>query len=204
MQETKVCRICLEKKDLKENFYPSPRNKGGYTTYCKECNTKRAAEKRKNNPNKFKGDRNVETKVCNKCDERKTLINFNLQPRNKDGHHHICRECKNKGDRDRNNKQRYDLWTKYGLTVEEYEQMKKDQDYRCKNAGCRRHESESTRGSLVVDHCHETGVVRGLLCGNCNSAEGMIGGCPERLLGMIEYLGFDLNEVIEQYTTKRK
>lgn len=51
----------------------------------------------------------------------------------------------------------------YGITLEYYNQMLKKQDYKC--AICRK---ESTK-SLVVDHCHKSGKVRGLLCSDpCN------------------------------------
>ena len=41
---------------------------------------------------------------------------------------------------------------------------------------------------LVVDHCHATGKVRGVLCSNCNVAIGMAGDNPERLVKMADYL----------------
>lgn len=54
---------------------------------------------------------------------------------------------------------------KKGLTIEQYEKMYLDQDGCCKI--CRRLSVEFKR-ALHVDHCHETGKVRGLLCHNCN------------------------------------
>lgn len=64
----------------------------------------------------------------------------------------------------------------YGLTVENYEQMRVSQDYRC--ALCGIHERECVRQkcrqSLVVDHSHSTGKVRPLLCHQCNTAIGML------------------------------
>ena len=42
--------------------------------------------------------------------------------------------------------------------------------------------------ALAVDHCHETGVVRGLLCGNCNKGIGGLMHDRELLLAAINYL----------------
>lgn len=40
----------------------------------------------------------------------------------------------------------------------------------------------------AIDHCHETGRVRGLLCIRCNSAEGMLLGSPERAVALADYM----------------
>lgn len=56
----------------------------------------------------------------------------------------------------------------YGISLEDYKSLFSAQGHRC--ALCRKHESEFKRGyKLAVDHCHETGKIRGLLCYHCNS-----------------------------------
>lgn len=37
----------------------------------------------------------------------------------------------------------------------------------------------------VIDHCHESGLVRRLLCRGCNIAYGAIRECPDRLRGLL-------------------
>lgn len=64
------------------------------------------------------------------------------------------------------------------------------QDGRC--AICREEETATARGrvrSLAVDHDHETGAVRGLLCSRCNTALGLFRDNPALLLEAIAYLG---------------
>ena len=41
---------------------------------------------------------------------------------------------------------------------------------------------------LVVDHNHTTGVIRGLLCHNCNRALGLTKENPETLKKMLDYV----------------
>jgi len=41
---------------------------------------------------------------------------------------------------------------------------------------------------LVVDHCHSTGKVRGLLCSNCNRGIGMLQERVDILQNAIDYL----------------
>ena len=60
-----------------------------------------------------------------------------------------------------------------------------EQGGRCKICGV--HQSEIKR-SLCVDHDHETGKVRGLLCGKCNTAIGLFGDNRELVKLAFEYL----------------
>ena len=48
--------------------------------------------------------------------------------------------------------------------------------------------AEHHKMKLVVDHCHATGTVRGLLCHNCNRALGLLHDNTEVLLNAIKYL----------------
>jgi hypothetical protein len=61
------------------------------------------------------------------------------------------------------------LKTNYGITLEDYNFLLEKQNEKCKicNNEC------PTGKSLAVDHNHETGKVRGLLCKNCNIGLGM-------------------------------
>jgi hypothetical protein len=44
------------------------------------------------------------------------------------------------------------------------------------------------RTKLCVDHCHDTGTVRSLLCHNCNCALGLLGEDPIRIQTMLDYV----------------
>lgn len=73
----------------------------------------------------------------------------------------------------------------YGISYDAYQHMKEKQDSEC--AICYTKEEDSPKG-LVVDHCHETGKVRRLLCGQCNTGLGMFKDNPQLLRTAAEYL----------------
>lgn len=73
---------------------------------------------------------------------------------------------------------------KYGLSLETLEAMKTAQNSRC--AIC------SSSDRLVVDHSHETGEVRGLLCHACNVALGLLKDSPDVIIRAAEYLRMSL------------
>lgn len=62
---------------------------------------------------------------------------------------------------------RHSLKSKYGITIEEFDLLLEKQNYCC--AICKT-DTPGGRGNFHVDHNHETGVVRGLLCHLCNVA----------------------------------
>lgn len=72
-----------------------------------------------------------------------------------------------------------DMWllNKYGITIEQYNQMRESQNFACKICG---KTEEQLKYLLHVDHCHTTGKVRHLLCVGCNTA-----------LGKLETVGID-------------
>ena len=89
------------------------------------------------------------------------------------------------------------LRKKYGIGIDDINLLREEQGYCCKLCG--RHESEirpkkRTRikgraiDSLVVDHCHDTGAIRGLVCTKCNNGLGAFRDDPVLLRKGIMYL----------------
>lgn len=76
-----------------------------------------------------------------------------------------------------------ELQRKYGITLETYERMLKEQNGTCKICG-----GEPKVKSLHVDHCHTSGKIRGLLCTSCNTTIGKEENSPGLLQGMLEYI----------------
>jgi hypothetical protein len=90
----------------------------------------------------------------------------------------------------------------YGLTEAEYEKMKSEQEHTCYLCGSEGFiiGSNNHTEKLAVDHCHETGAVRRLLCHNCNRALGLMKDDPELLRKAADYL----ESYREGATTSRK
>ena len=78
----------------------------------------------------------------------------------------------------------------YGITAIEYEEMSKSQNNLC--AICKSTGSGKYGDRLVVDHCHTTGKVRGLLCWPCNIGLGMFKDKPDILDTVKAYLNLNM------------
>lgn len=77
----------------------------------------------------------------------------------------------------------------YGLTLNEVETLLEKQNYvcmLCEEVGFKM--NDRVYNTLNVDHCHKTGVVRGLLCHNCNRGLGLFKDSPELLRKAAHYL----------------
>lgn len=109
------------------------------------------------------------TKTCKLCNEAKPVDAFH---RDHGGRRSICGSCRSKTRKGRQEtplqRLKRKLWEEYKLTFEQYEALVEHQNGACAMCGV-----EPTAGSrLHVDHCHATGVVRGLLCMPCNIGVG--------------------------------
>lgn len=84
------------------------------------------------------------------------------------------------------------LQREYGITLGDYNNKFMEQQGCC--AICNKHQSEFKK-PLFVDHDHDTGKVRGLLCNKCNWAIGLLDDSIKRLESAINYL--------EKYNSKK-
>ena len=138
-------------------------------------------------------------KKCSKCKEIKYESSFHSKGRNKELHSQ-CKDCirtvkrehyhkfpDKQVDKNRRIKIRHKengKWTSpiYVMSGQEYDKMAIAQDNRC--AICK----QLWHKRLDVDHCHTTGKIRGLLCGNCNRGLGLFRENRAFLFSAIEYL----------------
>jgi hypothetical protein len=103
--------------------------------------------------------------VCPYCNHVGPDEEFTTPKRRKNGdiYYGQCKTCHREGAR----ASRYKLL--YNITVEEYERILAFQDGKC--AICQK-SAEAGKHKLAVDHCHISGLIRGLLCWRCNKALG--------------------------------
>lgn len=121
-------------------------------------------------------------KECKSCGESFPLSGFYKSKAGALGRLAICKGCWQDRHWGKN------LKRLYGITPDDYSRMFADQDGCCKICGA--HQSSQKR-RLYVDHCHETGKVRGLLCHRCNTSISNFECSPELLLRAYEYLKED-------------
>lgn len=91
---------------------------------------------------------------------------------------------------------------RYGITLDEYNFILKKQ-----NGVCAICSSPSKEGkNLHIDHCHETGVIRGLLCFRCNFGLSYFGEDANRMKRAYKYLenGVKLSKKLEKIVSKRE
>jgi hypothetical protein len=111
-------------------------------------------------------------KTCTRCGDTKPLDEFHNKKRRDGTASKVarCRSCECEIKKIRYNpekKREYDLNSKFGITGQQYEALFSEQHGSC--AICGTSDFSYSRGERPhIDHCHETGKVRGLLCGHCN------------------------------------
>ena len=153
-------------------------------------------------------------KVCTKCQLNKNLTDFYFNS-SRNNYKSVCKICEraykkkiratpkhkeyirvyNKKWREQN-KEKLALWNEtkersnrirrtYGITEEQYNNLSEIQNHCC--AICKTHKNELPK-PLYVDHCHDTGTIRGLLCQKCNSGIGLLKDSIEILENAVSYL----------------
>jgi len=131
------------------------------------------------------------TKTCTRCLKVLERADFHKNKTTLDGLCYVCKDCnssKSKRWKEENVERSKDhhYKRKYGLTFADYGVILASQNSQC--AICSVYFSEAQRGVLFVDHCHTTGMIRGLLCQNCNTAIGLLKDSPLLCTKAAEYL----------------
>ena len=103
---------------------------------------------------------------CAKCLEYKppTHDYFSTDKRKPDGFDYWCKPCRSL----------YVRLRKYGITQEEFERKIKAQNNRCAMCGALEDKTSKLSDGWCIDHDHNTGMVRGIICNICNVALGFI------------------------------
>ncbi len=128
-------------------------------------------------------------KICTKCKREKPKDQFSLDPKGRDGRCPRCRECSNSYARawtkaNPDKRKESQIKNEYGISLAEKDAMIKSQGGGC--AIC----ASTTWGSRgpQIDHCHDTGRIRGVLCEHCNRGLGSFKDAPSSLRTAALYL----------------
>jgi hypothetical protein len=163
----KRCKECGELKPLDE-FYRARGMRDGHRNDCKVCNLAAKAARTAENPQ------------ANRDRVRR------WQVENADRYRATQREYAKSGRKRLVDRKSY-LKRTYGLMLEDYERLLEVQGGVC--AICR--EPRPEERTLHVDHNHDTGEIRGLLCFRCNNALGDMRESADFAQALLDYLDRD-------------
>lgn len=175
-----VCNTCHESKEVR--FFSKIKESNSYRGKCTQCryNSKTSRFKQQDivlNLHK------QGLKECVTCKITKPITEYHKNKNTRFGLSANCKQCS------LNHRISYKdtlLYKKYKLPNGQFNIMLKNQKNRC--LICKNTFGEMPSTMAVVDHCHETGVVRGLLCGFCNKSLGGFKDNPESLHSAFIYL----------------
>ena len=143
------------------------------------------------------------TKACTKCRRELPLSGFHRNSAQPGGRHSICRDCKNSAAAGY-----YQRWSpeqralhrsrvlrsRYGIEYDFVKALYERQEGCCAICGtpgempASPEKRKAPKGVLCVDHSHETGEVRGLLCRPCNQGLGYFSDDVVRMAAAMSYL----------------
>lgn len=127
---------------------------------------------------------------CGRCKSWKLSFEFH-----KGGKNMWCKQCRTayhksrKKENDAELAKDQHLNLQYNTNLDEYMEMLIEQKGLC--VICSQPETVIMNGEvkdLAVDHCHETGKIRGLLCNSCNDALGHLFEDPRRIKSLMKYV----------------
>lgn len=185
----KFCSDCGELRPLTE-FTRDRRRRDGLAFYCRDHARRRVREskERRHGPPKHRHAVDVMVpaghKWCPDCGVVKPLVEFPRSSAARSGRHTYCRPCHNARGRASLDKvggaRTYHLKRRYGITAEEADAMLAAQGGACSIC--------EVEPAVHVDHDHDTGQVRQLLCFNCNGGLGQFKDDPAVLRAAAGYV----------------
>ena len=111
--------------------------------------------------------RSMGLRHCYRCREWKRRSEFQKDRSRQSGRASICKPCLSIAT----------IACQYGITRDEVVQLRKDSCHICGRIG-----------KMEIDHDHDTGEVRGILCSACNNAVGLFQDDPDIMRRAIMYL----------------
>ncbi len=166
----KICSKCGVKKAIDGFGFARPRVR---RSNCKKCQVIYNREYRKKNKSKAR------QWAINRIEKNKTYRANNREKRNA----YLKMWGKRNPKKKRGQKYRH----RYGIDIEDYNDILKKQKDRCAICGTKELNRKNAK-FFAVDHCHKTGVVRGLLCYSCNALLGKAKDNIDIFLSAIKYL----------------
>jgi recombination endonuclease VII len=201
MVTEKTCPKCGELKQAAQ-FYQIKARADGLSSYCRTCQLRDVKSRYSPHP-RWRAPEGM--KWCPKCETTKPLEAFGSNKAMYDGKQNYCKPCavavvtasrtknptahrrSSKAWREANPEHHKDInarW-RYGVAHGTYARMFEEQGGKC--AICETTDTAPT-GRFHIDHCHDTGKVRGLLCQKCNLGIGHLKHDPEIIRSAISYL----------------
>jgi len=131
-------------------------------------------------------------KTCSHCQQEKELTAYYQFWDRWTGRKYPSSRCKpchqmyrSTNPNTKRNRKADKLKLRYGLDHERWQEIRHEQNYSCMVCGVT---EEALGKKLDVDHCHTSGVVRGVLCNPCNTMLGHARDKIEVLEAAVEYL----------------